>query len=240
MLRFVRDYRRFRSMAAKQGIRVRLKGWRSAYAKGQELNRHYWFQDIHVARKIIAASETTENFLHIDIGSRVEGFITSLIAAKVPLIFGDINVPKVDFPNTTAKFINLQNMDPEQFRGVRSVSCLHTIEHLGLGKYGDALDPDGHTKVFGDFARVLEPGTTLYISSPTSSKPGIVFNSSRHVDPLAMIRLAKDAGFKVIERAFVTSGWELEIDPPDDIMEKDPYGCLILTLLRGDDQNDRA
>src|SRR2546430_12288402 len=36
-----------------------------------------------------------------------------------------------------------------------SVSCLHVAEHIGLGRYGDAIDPLGTRKAIGELARVL-------------------------------------------------------------------------------------
>ena len=29
---------------------------------------------------------------------------------------------------------------------VSSLSCLHVVEHVGLGRYGDPIDPDGSKK----------------------------------------------------------------------------------------------
>mgnify|MGYP007077517569 CR=1 FL=1 len=98
---------------------------------GTSINRHYWFQDIYVASKIVELSRNNPDHLHIDIGSRVEGFVTSLISANVNLIFGDINLPKVPFPNVEAKFIDLQDMKEEQVLNETSGSSVHVIEHFG-------------------------------------------------------------------------------------------------------------
>jgi hypothetical protein len=233
--RFWRDFASFKHKAKSSGKSLRFKRIFPVYVdySGSVVNKHYWFQDIYVATKIIADYRSRPvGFHHIDIGSRLEGFITSLISAGVPLTFGDINLPNVPFPNAEARFIDLQLMEPEQFDKAISVSCLHVIEHLGLGKYGDAIDPDGHRRVFADFARVLRPGTKLYISSPVSKNPGIIFNGGRHLDPKEMIESAEAAGFTVDERAIVQDDWSFVVHPTDSELNRSEYGCLILCLTK--------
>lgn len=237
MPRFLGDLWRFKNMAKANGTQLTFKNIYPVYVDYAHpvVNKHYWFQDIYVASKIITASRECEDLRHVDIGSRLEGFITSLISAGIDLTFGDINVPKMPFPNATARFIDLQAMTPEQFKDVRSVSCLHVIEHLGLGKYGDAIDPIGHRRIFADFGAVLESGTKLYISSPTSRRPGIVFNGGRHLDPREMIEDACAAGFTVDEIGFVQDNWDFIIDPTPEQMASSDYGCVILCLTRQED-----
>lgn len=197
-----------------------------------KINRHYWFQDIYVASKIIATHNELPKSVHVDIGSRVEGFITSLISAKINLIFADINLPPVPFPGTTTTRIDLQEMTPIQFENVNSVSSLHVIEHLGLGKYGDKIDALGHRKVFEDFSAVLATGTRLYLSSPVSHSPGVIFNAGRHLDPNEMLNDATNNGFIIDEVAIVQDDWTFDINPTQEQLYQSEYGCLILCLTK--------
>ena len=59
-----------------------------------------------------------------------------------------------------------------------SLSCLHTIEHFGLGRYGDRIDADGHLRGINNLHKVLKPGGTLYISTPIGPQR-IEFNAHR-------------------------------------------------------------
>jgi len=60
------------------------------------------------------------------------------------------------------------------------VSTLHTIEHFGLGRYGDEFDPDGDMKAVSNFLRVIKPGGHFLFSVPvTAGRPCIAFNSHR-------------------------------------------------------------
>lgn len=234
MPRFLSDLKKFKRLAKESNTPINFKNIFPVHVDYSQpvVNKHYWFQDIYVATKIVKAARESKAFRHVDIGSRLEGFITSLISAGVDLTFGDINVPKMPFPNATAKFIDLQKMTPDQFTGIASVSCLHVIEHLGLAKYGDSIDPIGHRRVFTDFSTVLETGTKLYVSSPVSRNPGIVFNGGRHLDPLEMIKDAQSAGFYVDEIGFVQDDWNFVTNPTPEQLMGSEYGCLILCLTK--------
>jgi hypothetical protein len=131
-----------------------------------------------------------------------------------------------------AKFIDLQDMKKEDFMGVTSVSSLHVMEHLGLGKYGDKIDAIGHRRIFKDFSDVLNTGTKLYLSSPISNRPGIVFNAGRHLDPFEMINDARNNGFKIDEMAVVQDNWDFDINPNEEQLKKSEYGCLILCMTK--------
>lgn len=58
-----------------------------------------------------------------------------------------------------------------------SLSCLHTIEHFGLGRYGDPLDPGGYLEGFKDLIAMLKPGGVLYISFLIGMKNEVHFNA---------------------------------------------------------------
>jgi SAM-dependent methyltransferase len=64
-----------------------------------------------------------------------------------------------------------------------SLSCLHTIEHFGLGRYTDPLMPDGHQRGFRNLLRMLKPGGLLYISFPIAAKTQVCFNAHRIFAP---------------------------------------------------------
>jgi SAM-dependent methyltransferase len=63
------------------------------------------------------------------------------------------------------------------------ITCLSTIEHIGLGRYGDPIDPWGDVKMAANLARLLRPGGVMLLSFP--SGPGcVVWNKHRIYSPL--------------------------------------------------------
>jgi SAM-dependent methyltransferase len=77
------------------------------------------------------------------------------------------------------------NLPPDSFDMVISLS---TIEHFGLGRYGDRFDLDADQKAIQRMLRVLKPGGYFVFSVPiTRGTPFIAFNSHR-VYSVDMIR----------------------------------------------------
>ena len=55
---------------------------------------------------------------------------------------------------------------------------MHTVEHIGLGRYGEPIDPDGDLKAIKELVRVLAPGGNLIFVTPIG-RPRIQFNAHR-------------------------------------------------------------
>jgi SAM-dependent methyltransferase len=59
------------------------------------------------------------------------------------------------------------------------VVSLCTLEHFGLGRYGDDFDLDGDRKAFAEMKRAVAPGGRLVFSTTISRTAQIVFNAHR-------------------------------------------------------------
>ena len=60
--------------------------------------------------------------------------------------------------------------------------CLHVAEHIGLGRYGDPLDPKGTENAIRELGRLLAPGGQLLFSMPIG-RDRVEFNAQRVWDP---------------------------------------------------------
>jgi hypothetical protein len=157
---------------------------------------HYFHQDLLVASYIYKNNPTR----HIDIGSRIDGFIAHVAS------FRQIDVMDVRHLNSTGhsniSFIkaDLMNKDSAQNNITDSISCLHAIEHFGLGRYGDPIDPNGHLKGFNNALRMLKPGGTLYISFPIGRGNEVHFNAHRVFHPRDIFTWAENRDSLELER----------------------------------------
>jgi hypothetical protein len=157
---------------------------------------HYFHQDLLVASYIHNNNPTR----HIDIGSRIDGFVAHVAS------FRKIDVMDVRDLNSTGhqniSFIkaDLMNKDSAQSNITDSISCLHAIEHFGLGRYGDPIDPKGHIKGFNNILRMLKPDGTLFISFPIGEKDEVHFNAHRVFHPKAIFTWAEDKNSLKLER----------------------------------------
>ena len=121
---------------------------------------HYFYQDLYVARRLYENNPHK----HVDIGSRIDGFVAHVaVFREIEVI--DIRDIKNTIPNV--QFIRADLMSEDfGFAGYcDSISCLHTIEHFGLGRYGDPVNKDGHITGLKNISRMLKQGGRLYLST---------------------------------------------------------------------------
>ena len=88
--------------------------------------------------------------------------------------------------------LNFIKGDATSLQGIRSgsisaLSCLHALEHFGLGRYGDPLDHDGWRKALYAFKRVVATDGYLYLSVPVGKNETVMFNAHRIFNPLTII-----------------------------------------------------
>jgi hypothetical protein len=139
----------------------------------------YFHQDLLVANKIFLANPKH----HIDVGSRIDGFVAHVAA------FRQIDVIDVRELSTSKHHqINFVQADLQDERSVAklrsdSVSCLHALEHFGLGRYSDPVNPEGHIIGFCNLLRILEQQGLLYIGIPVGKKNEVWFNAHRVFHP---------------------------------------------------------
>jgi len=134
-------------------------------------DRHYVYHTAWAAR-CLAFSRPE---VHVDIGSSV--FFVGLVSAFVPVEFFDIRRLDLELDGVTCDEADLARL---RFRdkSISSLSCMHVIEHVGLGRYGDALDPNGDLLAATELARVLAVGGELLVVVPVG-RPRVVFNAHR-------------------------------------------------------------
>jgi len=138
---------------------------------GTPFDRHYYYQNIWAFRRI-AGNKPAQ---HVDIGSKID-YVTYLTTIS-EVIFVDLRPLKATVDRLLARAGSILNL-PFEDGSIHSLSCLHVAEHIGLGRYGDPLDPEGTAKAARELQRVLAPGGNLYFSVPIGS-PRICFNAHR-------------------------------------------------------------
>ena len=141
---------------------------------------HYFYQDIWAFKAIQASG--IEN--HIDVGSRV--ILVGMLTAITKVTFVDIRPLIVNLENYNSLQASILTL-PFRDNSVASLSCLHVAEHIGLGRYGDPLDPEGTKKAARELARVLAPGGNLYFALPVG-RLRVCFNAHRIHSPQQVLR----------------------------------------------------
>lgn len=137
------------------------------------MSGQYFHQDLYVAQLI----NKNNPIKHVDIGSRIDGFVAHVASFREIEIF-DIRNQKSNVENITFKKADLMDENQIEKEYCDSISCLHAIEHFGLGRYGDPIDYFGHIKALENIYGMLKKDGKFYFSTPIG-KSRIQFNAHR-------------------------------------------------------------
>ena len=207
--RYVRDYFHFRS--SYKGSFELLPCLHDWYEEGGAAKNEYFWQDLLVARMIFAAKPEK----HVDVGSRVDGFVAHVASFREIEVL-DVRPIGAKIPGVTFRQANL--MTPlEGMEGYcDSLSCLHALEHFGLGRYGDPIDSNGFESGFVHMAHLLRKDGVFYLSVPIG-KERVEFNAGRIVDPAFIHRLALKNHLKIESLTFVREEGISGLFSPDEV-----------------------
>jgi len=221
---FIKDYFRYKKSAKKLGdgrfVSTSYKLFPSLFDKTKTTNfdPHYTYHPAWAAR-IVAKNRPTK---HIDISSILH--FSTLLSAFVPVEFYDYRPANVILSNLQCKQADLLNL-PFEDNSVESLSCMHTIEHVGLGRYGDPIDANGDLKASKELARVLKQNGTFIFVAPIG-KPLIEFNSHRiysYEQVMDMFKSLKLKEFSMIPDNFKESGLITNADK--NLVKNQDWAC---------------
>ena len=100
-----------------------------------------------------------------------------MASAWVPIEYYDYRPANLILSNLSSGHADLTSL-PFEDDSIESISCMHTIEHVGLGRYGDPLDADGDLKAIAELQRVTKPGGSILFVVPVGTSR-IIFNAHR-------------------------------------------------------------
>ena len=192
---------------------------------------HYFHQDLLVARRIHANNPVK----HVDVGSSIEGFVAHVASFRSIEVF-DVRPLSVSIPNI--RFVQADMMAPlpdSLMDYCDSLSCLHAIEHFGLGRYGDPIQYDGYLLGLDNFHRILKTGGKLYISVPIGPQR-IEFNAHR-VFSVGYLLKCFEGKYRLDCFSYIDDLGNLHENAPlvDSSIENNCgciYGCGIFELMK--------
>lgn len=184
---------------------------------------HYFYQDIWAAQFIYESGIRN----HVDVGSRIDGFVGHVLSfCKVDYV--DLRPLDCMLKNLSFKQGSILEL-PYPSESLDSISCLHVIEHIDLGRYGDPIDPEGYMLAASELARVIKKGGKLIFSTPVG-KERLCFDAHRIFHPntvinemfgslvLKQFHLIHDDGIGIVENVSV------------EIAEQCDYGCGLFVF----------
>jgi len=234
--RFLRDYSVFRSLQSESGDHPFAMGKMYPCLADDKENSGtasgaYFHQDLLVANRVFCNAPQR----HVDVGSRIDGFVAHVACFRQIEVF-DIRPLESKLANLLFRQVDMMKQLPAEFVGCSdSVSCLHALEHFGLGRYGDPIDPDGYLAGLKNLTALLSCGGTLYLSVPIG-RQRVEFNAHRVFSVEYLLHLFK-ADYELIEFSYVDDAGDLSrnVAPTPEEAESSfgcDYGCGIFELWK--------
>lgn len=193
----------------------------------------YFAQDLLVARRIFSANPRR----HIDVGSRVDGFVAHVASFREIEVI-DIRPPPGSIDGITYVQMDMMGTVPAELRQCcDSLSCLHALEHFGLGRYGDPICFNGHLKGLDNLRLLLRKGGRLYLSMPIGGQR-INFNCHRVFAVSSLLGMVKQ-GFEIQVFSYIDDNGRLHknVELNSDSVEANfgcNCGCAVIELIRTD------
>ena len=188
------------------------------YAAAGTIGNYFW-QDLWAAKLILDSKEKE----HFDIGSRLDGFIAHLLAAKLDVTMIDVR----EFPGEVEGLHTIVDdattLHQVEDDSIMSLSALCSLEHFGLGRYGDPIDPEACFKCFENIQKKMKKGGHLYISVPIG-KEKVHFNAHRCFCPQTIVDAFEQ--MKLLEFSCTADGkieYNVELHKYDDAVDDGNY-----------------
>jgi SAM-dependent methyltransferase len=232
ILQYVNLFQTFSSLK-RSNKRNFIFSWKDKFLKlndassNTDFDRHYTYHPAWAIRKI-KEHKISE---HVDISSILS--FSANLSAFIPVRFYDYRPANLVLDNLITGSEDLTLLSFET-NSISSLSCMHTIEHIGLGRYGDPIDYDGDLKAISELSRVLAPGGLLLIVVPVGKENKIVFNAHRIYESFSFINYFTSEGLVLKEFTLIPDSSDdghLVMNPSNELLSRQSYacGCFLFT-----------
>lgn len=189
--------------------------------KETSFDKHYLYHTAWAAR-ILAQTKPEK---HVDVSSSL--YFAFIASAFVPIDFYDYRPPKLILSNLSCGFADLTKLHFKD-KSIQSLSCMHVVEHIGLGRFGDPIDPVADITSMRELSRVLKDDGDLLFVVPIGRTPKVIFNAHRIYDKDYVIKTFSEFSLNLVEFTLIQNTTEdtgLIKHPDDDLLKNEEYAC---------------
>ena len=223
--KYIGDYLSFKKLNGKVHFIMPILG--EHRETNANFDKHYFYQETIVSSYIFQDNPNK----HVDVGSRLSGFIGN-VASYRNIEFFDLRSSNIKHDNITFKKIDLLDLPKEYEDYTDSLSCLYVIEHIGLGRYGDTINPDGPKVGYSNLIKKLKSKGKLYLAVPIGCERKTYFNAHKIFKPLDIVEW--DNSIKLHKFDYVDDEGIFHKDKniADINLKLLNYGCGIYTFIK--------
>lgn len=222
--RYVREWRAYARMPETEELRlIDSYPYLEDRTATTPFDSHYFYQGIWAMNRIARSGARW----HLDVGSEVN--FVGMLTTHLPVTFVDIRPLEAHgVKHLSCVGGSLLHL-PFASASVESLSCLHVAEHIGLGRYGDALNPAGTRQACAELARVLAPGGHLFFSAPVG-RPRVCFNAHRIHSPQQILDYFRD--LKLVQFSAIADDGTFRQDIDLDDLADAKYACGLFHFTK--------
>jgi hypothetical protein len=214
---FFSDYKKYKNMANNNALSL-LNIYPCLHDKSDNtpFDAHYLYHPAWAARKI--AIKIPQE--HIDFSSKLD--FATVISAFIPVKYFDFRPAEIKLSGLSSSSADLTDLKEIPDNSILSMSCMHVIEHIGLGRYGDPVDPEGDKKAIQELLRVLAINGDLYFVTPVG-QPKIKFNAHRIYSFEQIIKFFNS--LKLLEFSLIDDNGSFISPANPELVKLQTYGC---------------
>lgn len=228
--RFMIDFIRYRSLSesAREPMRLEMFPCLHDRTGTSVFDPHYSYMAYWASQRLSPTSDAALATPHVDIGSQI-AWVMSLAATR-HVIFVDIRPFETNIPNLDVRAGSILDL-PFADESVASLSCLHVAEHIGLGRYGDSLDPHGTRRAISELSRVLSVDGRLLFALPVG-RERTCFNAHRVYNPRTILTWSEKSGLQLKSFCGVGDDRNYHEGIQPEVFEGADYACGMFEFVK--------
>jgi hypothetical protein len=170
--------------------------------------------------------------MHLDIGSSL--YFVAIVSSFIPVSFYDYRPALLQLSGLSSGHVDLLSLHFKD-NSIQSLSCMHVIEHIGLGRYGEPLDVAGDSKAAAELSRVLAPEGKLLLVVPVG-RPRTAFNAHRIYSFEQVCSLF--SGLRLMHTSLIPDDPAVGLleNPCPEQVNSQEYGCGCFCFVKEQDE----
>ena len=223
--KYINDYLIFKKLKGRIDFFLPILGEHKE--NNSNFDKHYFYQETTVSSYIFNDNPNK----HVDVGSRLSGFIGN-VASYRKIEFFDLRPANINHNNIVFKNLDLLNLNDEYSNYTDSLSCLYVLEHIGLGRYGDRVNPSGSKIGYDNLIKMLKSKGKLYIAIPIANKSKTYFNAHKVFEPSEIINWNTNVTLDKFDYVDDNGKYHNNKSLNDSELHNLNYGCGIYTFIK--------
>jgi hypothetical protein len=222
---FYKDYKKFKKLDVNKRLPALKKDIFPCLddkTTGTYFDSHYIYHPAWAARIV----KEIDPAKHVDISSTLH--FCTILSAFIATEFYDYRPASLDLDNLVSKKMDLTDLHFPT-NSIESLSCMHTLEHIGLGRYGDVIDPDSDLKAIKELMRVCAINGNLIIVVPVGIEK-IMFNAHRIYNASVLANYFN--GFTLKEFSLITDDGRFTRNASFETAASQNYGCGCFWFIK--------